>query len=59
MEIMNRRYDNLCDLEKSLLETCLNECKENKCVLRTQLLSDCQQFKEQKLKLYNDKSKSK
>jgi hypothetical protein len=56
---MNRRYDNLCDLEKSLLETCLNECKENKCVLRTQLLSDCQQFKEQKLKLYNDKSKSK
>lgn len=48
-----QRYDNLCEFEKNLLDACLTEYKENDCLLYSQLVIDCNQFKQQKLKLYN------
>ena len=49
------RYDNLCEFEKSLLDSCLTKYKEKDCVLYNQLVIDCERFKQQKLNSYNKK----
>jgi hypothetical protein len=51
------RYDNLCEFEKSLLDSCLTKYKEKDCVLYNQLVIDCERFKQQKLNSYNKKFK--
>jgi hypothetical protein len=51
------RYDNLCEFEKSLLDSCLTKYKEKDCVLYNQLVIDCERFKQQKLNSYNKKIK--
>lgn len=53
MESKVQRYDNLCEFEKSLLDICLYEYKEKDCVLYSQLVIDCDHFKQQKLKSHN------
>jgi hypothetical protein len=46
------RYDNLCEIEQSLVQHCLKDYKHFDCKLFNELYLDCIHFKEQKIKAY-------